>query len=143
MSDNNPLITISYEGGMQFVAENSTGCKTPAEPAVSMGGSGNVPNPVDYLITALGTCVGILVIMGISEKGFKVDSFTMKINGTRSDICSCFFENLHLVLNLSGDVDDHTVSEVVQDTMTHTCPIATMFSKTMKITWEHHIMNEI
>ena len=43
MSENNPLITISYEGGMQFVAENSTGCKTPAEPAVSMGGSGQSP----------------------------------------------------------------------------------------------------
>ena len=54
MSENNPLITISYEGGMQFVAENSTGCKIPIEPAVSMGGSGKIPNPVDYLVTGSG-----------------------------------------------------------------------------------------
>ena len=141
MSENNPPITISYEGGMQFVAENSTGCKTPVEPAVSMGGSGKVPNPVDYLITALGSCIGIVMTMGFSEKGFKLDSFTMKIDGTRSKLCECFFEKLHLVITLSGDVDDHTVAEVIQDTMMHTCPIAEMFRKTMEITWEHHIID--
>jgi putative redox protein len=143
MSEDNPTITISYEGGMQFVAENSTGCQIPVEPAVSMGGSGKVPNPVDFLITALGSCIGIVMIMGFSEKGLKLDSFTMKVNGTKSEFCECFFEKLHLVITLSGDVDDRTVAEVVQDTMTHTCPIATMFRKTMEITWEHHIMNEI
>lgn len=143
MSEKNPTVIISYEGGIQFVAENSTGCKIPVEPAVSMGGSGKVPNPVDFLITALGSCIGIVMIMGFSEKGFKPDSFTMKINGTKSEFCECFFEKLHLVITLSGDVDDRTVAEVIQDTMTHTCPIATMFRKTMEITWEHHIMNEI
>ena len=142
MSENNPTITISYEGGMQFVAENSTGCKTPVEPAVSMGGSGKTPNPVDYLVTALGSCIGIIMVMDISEKGFKLDSFTMKIDGTRSKFCECFFEKLHLVITLSGDVDDHTVAEVIQDTMMHTCPIATMFRKTMEITWEHHIIED-
>jgi putative redox protein len=143
VSEENPTVIIYYEGGMQFVAENSTGCQIPVEPAVSMGGSGKVPNPVDFLITALGSCIGIVMIMGFSEKGLKLDSFTMKVNGTKSEFCECFFEKLHLVITLSGDVDDRTVAEVVQDTMTHTCPIATMFRKTMEITWEHHIMNEI
>ena len=39
MSENSTLITMSYKGKMQFVAENSTGYKIPIEPAVSMGGS--------------------------------------------------------------------------------------------------------
>lgn len=139
MSENNSAITISYEGGMRFVAENGTGCKTPIEPAVSMGGSGNVPNPVDYLIMALGSCIGIIMVMDLSKKGFKIDTFTMKIDGTRSKLCECFFEKLHLRITLSGDVDDNTITEVIQDTMTNTCPIATMFRKTMEITWEYCI----
>ena len=81
MSEYNPPVTISYEGGVQFVAENSTDYKIPVESAVSMGGSGKFPNPVDYLITALGSCVGIVMIMGFSDKGFKLDSFTVKIDG--------------------------------------------------------------
>ncbi|MCC4766897.1 hypothetical protein FXW07_09790 [Methanosarcina sp. DH1] len=140
MPENNPPITILYEGGMQFVAENGTGCKIPVEPAVSMGGSGKTPNPVEYLVTALGSCVGIIMIMDFSRKGFKLDSFTMKIDGTRSKLCDCFFEKLHLVFTLSGDMDDHTVAEVIQDTM-HTCPIAAMFKQTMEITWEYQIID--
>lgn len=140
MSESNHLITISYEGGMQFVAENNTGCKTPVEPAVVIGGSGKTPNPVDYLVTALGSCIGIIMIMDISKRGFKLDSFTMEINGTKSNFCECFFNKLHLVITLSGNVDDNTVAEVIQDTMMNTCPIAAMFRKTMEITWEHNIL---
>jgi putative redox protein len=69
---------------MQFVAENSIGCKIPIEPPAFMGGSGKTPNPVDYLVTALGGCTGIKMIMDISGKGFKLDSFTMKIDGIKS-----------------------------------------------------------
>jgi putative redox protein len=39
-----------------------------------MGGRGKFPNPVDYLITAPGSCIGIVMIMGFSEKGFKLGS---------------------------------------------------------------------
>jgi len=140
MSENNPLITISYEGGMQFVAENNTGYKIPIEPAVSMGGSGKIPNPIDYLIAGLGGCTGIKMIMDISGKGFKVDSFTMRIDGTKSKTPPGIFEKLHLVITLSGDLDDHTVAEVIEGTIMHTCPVAAMFRKTVEITWEYRII---
>jgi putative redox protein len=139
MSGDNSPVTILYEGGLQFAAENSTDYKIPVESAVSMGGSGKFPNPVDYLITALGSCVGIVMIMGFSDKGLKLNSCTMKIDGTRSKLCDCFFEKLHLVITLSGNLNDLVVAEVIQDTMMHNCPIATMFRKTMEITWEYHI----
>jgi len=141
MSDNNPVMTISYEGGMQFVAENNTGYKIPMEPAVSMGGSGKVPNPVDYLVAALGSCISIKMIQDISGKGFKVDSFTMKIDGIKSKTTPALFEKLHLVITLSGDLYDSTVAEVIQDTIIHTCPVAAMFRKSMEITWEYHIID--
>jgi hypothetical protein len=51
---------------MQFTAENSTGCKIPIEPAGSMGGSGKVPDPVNYLLAALGSYRGIIMVMGFS-----------------------------------------------------------------------------
>ncbi len=140
MSENDTLITMSYKGGMQFVAENSTGYKIPIEPAVSMGGSGKIPNPIDYLIAGLGGCTGIKMIMDISGKGFKVDSFTMRIDGTKSKTPPGIFEKLHLVITLSGDLDDRTVAEVIEETIMHTCPVAAMFRKTAEITWEYHII---
>jgi putative redox protein len=80
------------------------------------------------------------MILDISGKGFKLDSFTMKIDGTRSKTPSEIFEKLHLVITLSGDMDDRTVAEVIQETIMHTCPVAAMFRKSAEITWEYHII---
>ena len=140
MSENDTLITMSYNGEMQFIAENSTGCKIPLEPPAFMGGSSKTPNPVDYLVTALGGCIGIKTIMDISGKGFKLDSFSMKIDGTRSKSPSRIFEKLHLIVTLSGDVDDLTVAETIEDAVMHTCPVAALFRETTEITWEHNII---
>jgi putative redox protein len=140
MSENDTLITMSYKGEMQFIAENSTGCKIPLEPPAFMGGSSKIPNPTDYLVTALSGCIGIKTIMDISGKGFKLDSFSMKIDGTRSKSPSRIFEKLHFIVTLSGDVDDLTVAEIIEDAVMHTCPVAAMFRETMEITWEHQII---
>jgi putative redox protein len=140
MSENDTLMTMSYKGGMQFDAENGTGYKIPVEPAVSMGGSGKIPNPIDYLIAGLGGCTSIKMIMDISGKGFKVDSFTMRIDGTKSKTPPGIFEKLHLVITLSGDLDDRIVAEVIKETIMHTCPVAAMFRKTAEITWEYDII---
>jgi putative redox protein len=126
---------------MQFVAEYSAGYKIPMEPAVTMGGSGKIPNPVDYLVAALGGCTSIKMIMDMSGKGLKVNSFTMKIDGTKSKTPPGLFEKVHLVINLSGNLDDRTVAEVIQDTIMHTCPVAAMFRKSIEITWEYHIID--
>ena len=125
---------------MQYVAEYGAGYKIPMEPAVTMGGSGKVPNPVDYLVAALGGCTSIKMIMDLSGKGLKVNSFTMKIGGTKSKTPPGLFEKVHLIITLSGNLDDRTVAEVIKDTIMHTCPVAAMFRKSMEITWEYQII---
>lgn len=118
---------------MQFVTENSAGYRIPVDSAVSMGWRGKFPNPADYLIKSLGSCAGIVMIMGFSAKGLKLDSFKMETDGTRSKSCDCFFEKLRPVITLSGNVGYHKIAEVIQDTIKHNCPIASMFSKIMRI----------
>lgn len=126
---------------MQLTAEYSAGYKIPVEPIVAMGGSGKVPNPIDYLIAALGGCTSIKMLTDMSGKGLKVDSFTMKIDGTKSKTPPGLFEKLHLVITLSGKLEDSTVAEVIKDTLTLTCPVAVMFRKNMEITWEYKILD--
>ena len=70
-----------------------------------------------------------------------MNSFTMKIDGVKSKTPPGIFEKLHLVITLSGELDESTVAEVIQDTIMHTCPVASMFRKSMEITWEYHIID--
>jgi putative redox protein len=64
----------------------------------------------------------------------------MKVDGTRSKITPGMFDKLHLVVTLSGDLEEQKVVEIIQETIMHTCPVAAMFRKLFEITWEHHIL---
>ncbi len=141
MSENNATMDISYEGNMQFAAESSCGRKIPIEPSIGLGGSGRNPNPIDYLIASLGSCTGIKVILGLSQRGITPESLTVNVNGSRSEIPPNVFEKIHLTFMLTGVMDDRTVAEVIQETVTRTCPIAMMLGKATNLTWEHCIMS--
>jgi len=64
----------------------------------------------------------------------------MKVEGTKSKTPPGLFEQLHLVITLSGDLDEPAVAEIIKETIMHTCPVAAMFRKLMEITWEHQII---
>lgn len=125
---------------MQFVAENINGCKITIEPSTGLGGSGKNPNPIDYLMASLGGCVGIKVVMGLSKRGIEPNSLTIKIDGARRKTPPEVFEKIHLVITLTGDLEDSVVTEVIQETITLTCPVAVMLGKEAEISWEHRII---
>jgi putative redox protein len=126
------LMDISYEEGTHFLAENSAGSR------IAIGGDN--PNPIDYLIASLGGCTGATIVKGLSEKGVKPDSFTVKIEGSRRKTPPTVFEKIHVAFTLSGDLDDRMVAEVIRETMTLNCPIAVTLGQVGDMTWEHHLI---
>lgn len=125
------IMDISYEDGTHFLAQNSDGSK------IAMGGDS--PHPIEYLIASLGGCTGTMIVKGLSEKGIKPESFTIKVEGSRRKTPPTVFEKIHVAFTLSGDLDDGMVAEVVRETMTLKCPIAVTLGRVGDMTWEHHI----
>lgn len=126
------LMDVSYEDSTHFLAKNGAGSR------IAMGGDN--PNPIDYLIASLGGCTGTMVIKGLSEKGVKPESFTIKVEGSRRKTPPTVFEKIHVTFTLSGDLEDGMVAEVVRETMTLKCPIAVTLGRAGNVTWEHRIM---
>lgn len=133
------LINVVYESGMKFIAENNQGHRIPIEPGVALGGSGKTPNPIDYLLASLGSCVTTKVLLDLEEHGTRPDSLRVTITGTRREKPPLVFEKLHLTVFVTGKLDDKTVSTAIHETMTLMCPVAVMIGKTVEMTWEHRI----
>src|SRR5512138_1586247 len=110
------IMNVSYEDGTHFLAKNGVGS------GIAIGGDN--PNPIDYLIASLGGCTGTMVIKGLSEKGIKPESFTIKVEGSRRKTPPTVFEKIHVTFTLSGALEDGMVAEVVRETMTLKCPVA-------------------
>lgn len=133
------LMNISHVSGMKFNADNEEGQVIPVEPCPCFGGSGNNPNPIDYLLAALGSCTGIKVMLDLIEHDTRPDSLRVTSTGSRRETPPTVFENLHLTFFLTGKLDDKTVSAAIHETMTLMCPVAVMMGRAAEVTWEHRI----
>lgn len=127
----NLIMNVSYKGGTNFLAEVDSNL------TIDIGGKN--PNPIEYLIAALGGCTGTTVIKGLLEKGIKPSSFTINVEGSRRKTPPTIFEKIHVTFTLSGDMDDQSVAETIRDTMTLKCPIAVTLGRVGNVTWEHRI----
>lgn len=123
------IMNVSYNNGTHFIAENDAGSR------IAIGGEN--PCPIEYLIASLGGCTGTKVIKGLSERGVKPKSFTVRIEGSRRKTPPTVFEKIHVTFMLSGDLDDRMVAETIQETMTLKCPIAVTLGRVGNVTWEH------
>jgi putative redox protein len=110
------------------------------EAPVGMGGHGKIPNPIQYLVGSLGGCVGVKILLALSDKGIIPDEMTIGIHGTRKKTMPAFFDHVHLIVTLRADADDAMVSAIIEQTLARLCPIAAMFAECGEVTAECRII---
>ncbi|MDD1713072.1 MAG: hypothetical protein LUQ69_07910, partial [Methanoregulaceae archaeon] len=89
-------MTVTCTGNMTFTASTSTGISFPMEAPAGMGGQGKVPNPIQYLIGSLGGCVGVKILLALSDNGIVPQDLMIGIHGTRKKTMPAFFDHVHL-----------------------------------------------
>ena len=133
-------MTVTYNGGGMFTASTSSGITYPVEAPVGMGGQGTLPNPIQYLIGSLGGCVGVKILLALSDNGIVPDELIIAIHGTRVKTMPAFFDHVHLNITLKADADNAMVENIVDQTLTRLCPIAAMFAEVGEVTAECRII---
>ena len=134
-------MTITYTGSGMFTARTaSDGITFPMEAPVDMGGHGKAPNPIQYLVGSLGGCVGVKILLALSDNGIVPDAMTIAIHGTRKKTMPAFFDHVHLTITLTADADDAMMKNIIDQTITRLCPIAAMFAEVGEVTAECRIV---
>jgi putative redox protein len=136
-------MTVTYNGDGTFTATTASGAIAfPMEAPVGMGGSGKFPNPIQYLVGSLGGCVGVKILLALSDNGIVPSGMAIAIHGTRKRTMPAFFDHVHLTitLNVSG-ADDAMMKNIIDQTLTRLCPIAAMFAEVGEVTAECRIAN--
>ena len=134
-------MTVTYRGNGEFTAGTQSGeIVFPMEAPVGMGGHGKYPNPIQYLVGSLGGCVGVKILLALSDNGIVPSEMTLGIHGTRKKTMPAFFDHVHLTVTLRADADDALVSRIIDQTLARLCPIAAMFAEVGEVTAEHRVI---
>ena len=133
-------MTVTYNGDGKFTGLTSSGIEFPMEAPVGMGGSGKIPNPIQYLVGSLGGCVGVKILLALADNGIVPTGMTIGIHGTRKKTMPAFFDHVHLTITLRANVDDAMLSPIIEQTLAKLCPIAAMFAEVGEVTAECRII---
>ena len=134
-------MTVTYNGDGGFTASTgSGGISFPLEAPVGMGGHGNAPNPIQYLVGSLGGCVGVKILLALSDQGIVPDGLTIAIHGTRKKTMPAFFDHVHLAITLRAGANDVMVHNIIDETISRLCPIAAMFAEVGEVTAECRVI---
>jgi putative redox protein len=131
---------LTYEGGMRFTAAGQNGVRIPIDAHRHLGGGGETPNPIDYLIASLGGCVGIKILLSLSDNGIVPERLTIGIHGTRRQTLPAVFDHVHFTITVAAPVDDVRVREIMDQTLSYLCPISAMFAEAGELTYEYRII---
>ena len=108
-----PSATVSSMGGLKFVATTNMGNEIFLEPSPVLGGSGKIPNPMEYYITAIGGCAAIKTQIDLTALGTAPDAVQVNVECTRSEELPQILKSIHLIFTLEGRLDDEKVASVI------------------------------
>ena len=135
-----PKAHVTWEGKLQFNAEDRYGHQVLMEASPQYGGEGKGITPMELLLSALGGCAGIDIVTMLKARGQNLVSYEVELQGIRKEELPKTFESVEAKFYLKGDLDPDIVDRVMHLTMTKICPIAAMLGSTSKMKWCYEII---
>ena len=132
------IIMERVEGDYGFEAKDALGHSVKMDSSVENGGTNFGTRPTQLLLMGLGSCSGIDIVAILNKQKQTINSFKMRITGQREkDKTPALWETIHMVVELTGDVDQDKASRACALSVDKYCTVAeTLRRAGAKITWE-------
>jgi putative redox protein len=126
----------------QFVTTDETGQQITMDIPVDQGGHGNGVRPMQALLSALGGCSAVDIVMILKKQKETIDQFEMIIDGERQvGKEPALWETIHIVFKLKGTMSQERAEKACSLSMDKYCSVAaTLRAAGAVITWAVEIL---
>lgn len=122
------------DGNFHFRAENEEGNLVDMDGSSAIGGMNKGMRPMQLLLSGLGGCAGIDVVMILKKQKQEFSSFKINIDGRREEGKEpSLFEKILVEFNLRGKIDADKLKRAVELSMDKYCSVAKTLEKTANI----------
>jgi len=125
-----------------MLALNEEGISVEMDGSPEIGGEGKGMRPMQLLLTSLGGCSSIDVLLILKKQKQVVEEFEVIVEGDREKIRDySIFKTITLHFKIKGNVDLAKVEKAVQLSMEKYCSVAKTLEPTAKITYKITLIN--
>jgi putative redox protein len=136
-------VTVTrHDDDYGFTSIDEAGQKIHLDIPVDQGGHGNGVRPMQTLLSALGACSGVDVVMILKKQKETIESYSMDISGEReTNKEPALWQTIHIVFNLKGSMTKERAEKACSLSMDKYCSVAaTLRAAGATITWEVNII---
>jgi putative redox protein len=132
------IILKRTDNDYQFQTLDETGQVMTMDIPADQGGHGNGVRPMQALLSALGGCSGIDVVMILNKQKETIDHYEMEIIGERAvGKEPALWETIHVVFKLKGSMTKEKAEKACALSIDKYCSVAaTLRAAGAVITWE-------
>lgn len=118
-----------------------------SEPA-ELGGLDASPNPVEYVLAALGACYGIGFIFNATKKGIRVKNLEIALEGELDNILVFLglsdqghpgYKKIVAKAYVNADADEKTIREIWEETV-RTSPVGNTLTRNVEVVTEAKVI---
>jgi putative redox protein len=126
----------------QFVTTDEAGQQITMDIPVDQGGHGNGVRPMQALLSALGGCSAVDIVMILKKQKETIENFEMIIDGERQvGKEPALWETIHIVFKLKGTMTQERAEKACSLSMDKYCSVAaTLRAAGAVITWAVEIL---
>lgn len=123
-------LRATTEGGHVVITDGS--------PAI--GGHDAGPRPMELLLSAVGSCSAIDVILLLRKQRQEPDDFRITVTGTRRDEAPRVFTAIHVAYEFVGAVDERKAERACRLSMEKMCSVSLMLKAGgVDVSWDYRV----
>ncbi|MBA2614138.1 MAG: OsmC family protein [Bacteroidetes bacterium] len=125
------------DDALNMEATNEQGNSILMDGAPDIGGNDKGMRPMQLLLSALGGCSAIDVILILKKQKQEIESFEIEVDGNREKTGDVsLFKNIVLHFKIKGKVDQDKAERAVQLSVDKYCSVSKTLEPTAKITYK-------
>ena len=122
-------LKVTWQGGLNFSAENEKG------QSFIMGGDGEYPSPMEHVLSAVGGCSSIDVLLILQKSRQQVEACECELTAERAESDPKVFTKIHAHYVVSGSqVGESQVERACKLSLEKYCSVALMLNANVQVT---------
>jgi uncharacterized OsmC-like protein len=136
--------SVEWNGGFRTQSSVRQFDPVPCDEPAALGGTDTAPNPVEQLLSALGSCLAVGVAANASARGVAIESLQVSVEGDLD--LSAFlglaeghagFSDIRAEIALTSSASAEDVDDLLQHVVA-TSPVGHTLSRSIPLTVTHH-----
>ncbi|ADQ15531.1 OsmC family protein [Halanaerobium hydrogeniformans] len=133
-------VNVDWQGGLEFSSDLPSGYEITVDASEESGGNNNGPRPMELLLTGLGGCTGIDVVLILEKMKAELEDFKLEIKAERAEEPPKRFTKIHLNYKFTGkNLNERKVERAINLSETKYCSASS--SLNAEITSSYEIVN--